>query len=208
MKLRSKWLKIIAYALAGVVMITALIYYNFIDKAVKTLGVGSLSPEFSITVYDRKDGQFQTREKQVAASEYRGKVLIVNFWSTTCGSCMEEMPHFDEFQKDYMDDVTVVALGNELGWSAEKMGSWMNARRTTKGMESSGEVTEIYKWDTFDITFANYTDDNDVGKLLGFSGIWPSTAIIDQKGFIVYTHQGVMSYEDLQSIVDPLLTEK
>ena len=204
MKVKAKPLKILSVVLAALVMVVALIYYNFIDKAVPTAVLGEAVPTFSKSVYDRKDGQFELRKKKVSSNDFKGKVLIVNFWSTTCGSCMEEMPHFDEFQKDYMEDVVVLALGNEKGWNAEKMGQWMNARRTTKGMQN-GVMTEIYRWDTFDITFANYTDDNDIGKLLGFSGIWPSTAIIDKEGVFQYSREGVMTYEQLEEVVTPLL---
>ena len=204
MKVKAKPLKILSVVLAALVMVVALIYYNFIDKAVPTAVLGEAVPTFSVSVYDRKDGQFELRKKKVSSNDFKGKVLIVNFWSTTCGSCMEEMPHFDEFQKDYMEDVVVLALGNEKGWNAEKMGQWMNARRTTKGMQN-GVMTEIYRWDTFDITFANYTDDNDIGKLLGFSGIWPSTAIIDKEGVFQYSREGVMTYEQLEEVVTQLL---
>lgn len=208
MKLPSKPLKIIAVILASLFMVTALIYYNFIDKAVQSVNIGDRAPEFFTTVYDREDGQFTTREKQISSNEYKGKVLIVNFWSTTCVPCMEELPHFDELQKEYKDEIVILALGNESGWDADKMCSWMNIFRTVKGMEDRGEMTEIYKWDTFDITFGFYTDNNDVGKKLGFARNWPSTAIIDQEGVIQYLHQGKMSYEQLETIVKPLLEDK
>lgn len=208
MKLPTKPLKIVAILLSAILMLTALVYYNLIDKAVQEVNIGDRAPEFFATVYDSEDGEFTTREKQVSSSAYHGKILIVNFWSTTCVPCMEELPHFNELQKEYKDDVVILALGNESGWDADKMCSWMNARRTVKGMEKLGEMTEIYKWDTFDITFGFYTDNNDVGKKLGFARNWPSTAIIDQNGVIQYLHQGKMSYEQLEEQVKPLLEKE
>ena len=208
MKITSKALKILSIVLASILMLTALIYYNFIDKAVQAVNIGDRAPEFFTTVYDREDGQFESRGKQISSNEYKGKVLIVNFWSTTCVPCMEELPHFNELQNEYKDDVVVLALGNESGWDADKMCSWMNLFRTTKGMEELGEMTEIHKWETFDITFGFYTDNNDVGKKLGFARNWPSTAVIDQKGVVQYLHQGKMTYEQLEEVVKPLLEQE
>ena len=200
-------LKICSYVLAVLVMCTALIYYNFIDKAVPSVDVGAKCPDFTVSVYDRKDDGFVANEQGVSISDLKGKIVIVNFWSTTCGSCMEEMPHFDEFLKAYKDEVVILALDGEKGWSYERILNWMNARKTTKGrLEHNLSVTEMDKWETFDITFGWYdTENNDVGVKLGFSYNWPSTAIIDKNGFIKYKHVGKMSYADLEKVIKPMI---
>ncbi len=38
-------------------------------------------------------------QKRVKA--HQGKVVVINFWLTTCGTCLEEFPHFLELQKRY-----------------------------------------------------------------------------------------------------------
>lgn len=203
----GKILKLLTYVLATAVMATALVYYNFIDKAVPTVGAGVKCPDITVSVFDREGDGFVERKKTVSVSDYQGKIVILNFWSTTCGSCMLEMPHFDEFQKAYIDDVVILALNGEKGKSYEKILGWMNARRTTHGMREAGlNVEEIYKWETFDITFGWYdVENNDVGVKLGFSYNWPSTAIVNRNGFIQRTHVGEMSYADLEEIVRPML---
>ena len=35
--------------------------------------------------------------RQVSLSSYRGKVVVLNFWSKSCGPCLQEMPEFAEF---------------------------------------------------------------------------------------------------------------
>lgn len=204
---KNKVLKICASVLAGLVMCTALVYYNFIDKAVPSVEVGAKCPDFTVSTYNRQGEGFVANENPLSISDLKGKIVIVNFWSTTCGSCMEEMPHFDEFQKAYKDEVVILALDGEKGWPYERILNWMNARRTTQGMIASGlTVEEIYKWETFDITFGWYDmENNDVGVKLGFSYNWPSTAIIDRNGFIKYKHVGKMSYADLESVIKPML---
>ena len=38
---------------------------------------------------------------EVKLSDYRGKVVMVNFWATWCGPCKVEMPHLDKMDKDF-----------------------------------------------------------------------------------------------------------
>ena len=203
----NKILKICASVLAAVVMCTALIYYNFIDKPIPSVEPGAKCPEFTVSTYKKDGDGFVEGQESLSISDLKGKIVVVNFWSTTCGSCMEEMPHFDEFQKAYMDEVVILALDGEKGWDYQRILKWMNARRTTKGLQNANlPVEEIYKWETFDITFGWYDmENNDVGAKLGFSYNWPSTAIIDRNGFIKYKHVGQMSYADLENVIKPML---
>src|SRR5579864_5932494 len=39
----------------------------------------------------------------VRLSDYKGKVLLINFWETSCGPCRIEIPWLVEFQRVYRD---------------------------------------------------------------------------------------------------------
>ena len=54
----------------------------------------ALAPEFSLSTL--------TGEK-LKLSDYRGKVVLLDFWATWCGPCREEIPHFVELQNQYRD---------------------------------------------------------------------------------------------------------
>src|SRR5262249_40151296 len=51
----------------------------------------------------------------VSLSSYRGKVVILNFWTKTCGPCLEEMPELSELTKilKSRDDVAVLAVSTD-----------------------------------------------------------------------------------------------
>ena len=40
------------------------------------------------------------KQKDVDLADYKGKLLILNFWATWCAPCKEEMPSLDNLQED------------------------------------------------------------------------------------------------------------
>jgi len=51
--------------------------------------------------------------KQVTLSQLKGKVVLVEFWATWCGSCIVAMPHLNELQKKYADKLQVITVTDE-----------------------------------------------------------------------------------------------
>src|SRR6266404_4562376 len=71
------------------------------------------APEFAL-----KDADGKT----VRLSDYKGKVVLLDFWATWCGPCKIEIPWFIDFERKYKDQgFAVIGISmDEEGWSVIK----------------------------------------------------------------------------------------
>jgi len=68
--------------------------------------------------YERKAPSFTVKDikgRDVSLDSYRGKVVVLNFWTKTCGPCMEEMPEIADLARILkpMKDVEVVTVSTD-----------------------------------------------------------------------------------------------
>jgi cytochrome c biogenesis protein CcmG/thiol:disulfide interchange protein DsbE len=71
--------------------------------------IGSNAPDFTV----------QDTERTVKLSDFRGQVVVLNFWATWCPPCVEEMPSLVEMQRRMKaKGVTVVAVSMDVDQSA------------------------------------------------------------------------------------------
>lgn len=62
--------------------------------------IGNAAPDFTVKDSDRT----------VSLHDYRGKVVVLNFWSAHCAPCIAEMPSLVQLQKRMGDKITVVGV--------------------------------------------------------------------------------------------------
>ncbi len=124
--------------------------------------------------------------KTVHLSDFKGKVVILDFWATWCPPCRAEIPDFIALQKQYGDKGLAI-----IGASVDQGGV-----ATVKAFAKKNNV--------------NYTvvmADEEVAKAYGDIQAIPTTFVIDRQGRIVKQHVGLTSKEEFEKEIKPLLSQ-
>ena len=184
---------IVASAMA-LLLIGALIYYNFIDRAPENdvpqqgtsqeidVGgeIGDICIDHELSVYGSED--------TIRVSDYRGKVTIVNFWYIFCGSCVKELQtEFPLIKEEYGDQVEILAVHSYEEYNSD-IPSFI-----------------AQSFPGADFTFCRDTEGEAYFHMLGGSQAWPVTVVLDENGVIVSSIMGSTTYDELKSIIDEII---
>lgn len=85
-----------------------------INPAPKFLTVGDQVPDIQIS------GIMNSTIKTAKLSDYKGKVVILDFWNTWCSSCVGGFPEWDMFQHQYPNDLQVFLVDKKNRTETEK----------------------------------------------------------------------------------------
>src|SRR3954454_4831924 len=124
----------------------------------------------------------------VKLSDYRGKVVLLNFWATWCGPCTLEIPWFIEFEREYKTQgLAVVGVSmDEDGWKAIK--PYMDAHK---------------------MNYRVLLGDDSVSQLYGGVDSLPTTFIIDRAGRMAFPpHIGLAGKNEYLKEIQSLLGEQ
>ena len=130
--------------------------------------------------FELKDGNGQT----VRLSDYRGKVVLLDFWATWCGPCKIEIPWFQEFERQNKDKgfaVIGVAMDDE-GWDAVKPFAQQRG-----------------------INYRLVLGNDKVADLYGGLEALPTTLLIDRGGNIAAVHVGLSGKNEFEDSIQELL---
>ena len=142
--------------------------------AVAMLKVGATAPDFPAT---------DLAGKPVKVSDFKGKVVILDFWATWCGPCINSMPHTQEVAAQYKDQ-GVVVLASCTSDARDKFDAWVKANQ------------EKYPDMLFSHDPLERSDDRASRKLYGVGGI-PQQFIIDREGKVAALCTGYLKGEVL-----------
>ncbi|MCL6546619.1 MAG: TlpA family protein disulfide reductase [Bryobacteraceae bacterium] len=144
-------------------------------RKVKQQGDRKLAPDFAL-----KDVNGAT----VRLSDYRGKVVLLNFWATWCGPCKIEIPWFIEFEQKHKDRGFAV-----LGISMDD-GGWEVVRPFLARMK---------------VNYRTLMGDETVAELYGGVASLPTSFLIDREGRIASAHLGLVSKSVYENEIEQLL---
>lgn len=122
--------------------------------------------------------------KPVQSADFKGKVVILDFWATWCPPCRQEIPGFISLQKKYgKDGLTVVGVALDA--------------------EGAKVVAPFIKKNG--INYPIVLGDDKVTRAFGGIEAIPTTFIIDREGNIVSKHVGFVPEATFEKEIKPLL---
>lgn len=143
----------------------------FLRRAFLAGAVAMLAmPAGAVTVQDTApDFTLKSLEgANLRLDEYRGQVVLINFWASWCGPCRQEMPLLDRLHQRYVDTGFAV-----LGINVE-------------GEEAPARALI----DKIPVTFPVLIDEGQLVSELYKLEAMPSTVVLDRDGVVRYIHRG------------------
>lgn len=124
--------------------------------------------------------------KIVDLDQYRGKVVLLDFWATWCHGCGEEIPWFSAFhQKCAVKGLAVVGISMD-------MDGWKVVRPFIKSAH---------------IPYTILLGDNDTGKQYGIDTL-PDTFLVDREGRIAAAYHGLVDRRDMETNIETMLAAR
>jgi len=137
----------------------------------------SLAPDFTLNDID---GNI------FSLHDFRGKIVILDFFATWCGPCMEEMPHLKAVQSQFSQGLAIISIS--VAPSTDTVDK-------LKTFRSNYNITWIISRDTADVS-----------NVYNVTAI-PRIYIIDKDGYVGYEHLGLTEESVLQYEVNTLIPE-
>jgi peroxiredoxin len=106
--------------------------------------------------------------QNIRLSEYRGQVVLINFWASWCGPCRQEMPQLDAIHEKYTD----------LGFTVFGV-----------NVEQDRDMADKVLRD-IPVSFPILFDDNNQVSQLYDVDAMPVTVLVDRNGDIRFMHRG------------------
>lgn len=124
--------------------------------------------------------------KTVDLNDYRGTVVLLDFWATWCHGCKEEIPWFSEFHRKYSTKGLTI-----VGVSMDSDG-WKVVRPFVRAAN---------------IPYAIVLGDDQTGKDYGIEEM-PDTFLIDRDGRIAAAYHGLVDRQDIEANIKAMVSQR
>ncbi len=154
----------------------ALIAATFAVVSVNVTEARDVAPPFHLT---------NSKGAPVSLSQYKGKVVLLDFWATWCTGCKVEIPWYMQFSRKYKRKGLVV-----LGVAMDD--NWQPVKPFVKEKKMN-----------YPVVLGNEA----IAKQYGLTSM-PKTLLIDREGRIAYSFTGIVERDQFESQLESLLAAR
>jgi thiol-disulfide isomerase/thioredoxin len=124
--------------------------------------------------------------RSISSDQFKGKVIVLDFWATWCGPCRSEIPGYEELQKQFGPaGLEIVGVSLDQG-------------------DDNAAVVRKFVADQ-KINYQIVLGDNQIAEAFGGVEAIPTTFIIDRSGTIRYRKVGAMAPAEFAAVLKPFL---
>ncbi len=156
-------------------VVALVVVFGLLASGAVAWGAGKPAADFNLK--DVLQGQDYT------LSQFKGKVVMINFFTFFCGPCREEMPDLNK----------IYVANKDKGFQ-------------TLGIALSSDPTQIrFLVKQLGLTYPVLNGNDKVSESYGSIAVVPTTFIIDKQGNIAHKIEGTRKKEELESMIKALL---
>ncbi|HEK1690998.1 TPA: thioredoxin family protein [Pseudomonas putida] len=125
------------------------------------------------------------------ATQLKGKVVLVDFWTWDCINCQRSLPHVNDWARRYADQGLVVVGVHTPEYDYEHDVSQLKRKVASLGIAYPVAVDNDYRlWNAWGNQF------------------WPAHYFVDRQGQVRHVHFGEGNYDGQEKVIKALLDEK
>jgi len=153
---------VLSRPLSAALLLLPLALLTACDRGAHPAQTGLVAPDFNVS-----DGS-----TKVHLADYRGKVVLVNFWATWCAPCIQELPSLLDL---HHNDPNLAILGVSIDEDPDAYSTFLARRH---------------------VDFLTVRDPSESAAKLFHTDMWPETYVIDRKGIIRRKFIGAQDWTD------------